>query len=68
MKYVVNDEPRECSGELSVRELIEQETGSTDGRGIAIAINADVVPASQWDERLIADGDRADILIAVQGG
>lgn len=37
-------------------------------RGIAVAVNDEVVPRSEWDSTGFADGDRVDVLTAVQGG
>jgi len=36
-------------------------------RGIAVAVNGEVVPKGQWNRRLIS-GDHVEILTAVQGG
>ncbi|MFD0560538.1 sulfur carrier protein ThiS [Stackebrandtia endophytica] len=36
-------------------------------RGIAVAVNGEVVPGSRWHRRL-SDGDQIEILTAVQGG
>ncbi len=62
--YTVNNEPR-TGPAPSVARLIDAEVGTREG--VAVAINARVVPASRWD-RLIAEGDEVDILTAVQGG
>lgn len=64
MQYTVNGNTR-TGGPLTVAELVDAEVGSREG--IAVAINAQVVPASRWDHRL-AEGDAVDILTAVQGG
>ena len=37
-------------------------------RGIAVAVNDEVVPRSEWDSTGFADGDRVDVVRAVQGG
>lgn len=37
-------------------------------RGVAVAVNYEVVPRSEWDSTGFADGDRVDVLRAVQGG
>jgi sulfur carrier protein len=37
-------------------------------RGIAVAVNGDVVPRSMWDVQNLNDGDAVEILTAVQGG
>jgi sulfur carrier protein len=38
------------------------------GPGIAAAVNEAVVPRSRWAATLLRDGDRVEILTAVQGG
>ena len=76
--YTVNDEPRE--GEpLTVAELVDAEVGTRTGvaelvdaevgtrTGVAVAVDGEVVPASGWDRR-INEGERVDVLTAVQGG
>ncbi|WPF65339.1 MULTISPECIES: sulfur carrier protein ThiS [unclassified Corynebacterium] len=64
MQYTVNGTAR--TGEaLSVAELVDAEVGSREG--VAVAINAQVIPASRWDQAL-SEGDVVDILTAVQGG
>ena len=37
-------------------------------RGVAVAVKDEVVPRSEWDSTGFADGDRVDVLRAVQGG
>ena len=37
-------------------------------RGIAVALNAEVIPRSEWDSTVIAVGDRLEIVGARQGG
>lgn len=37
-------------------------------RRIAVAVNRDVVPRSQFDDHALAAGDRIEILEAVGGG
>ena len=37
-------------------------------RGIAVAVNAEVVPRSRWTDRQLAEDDRVEILTAAQGG
>ncbi len=52
---------------LSVTELL----GALDvdgGRGVAVAVDAAVVPRGEWDAFSVAEGARVEILTAVQGG
>jgi sulfur carrier protein len=36
--------------------------------GCAVAVNDEVVPRHAWSAHLLADGDRVEVLTAVQGG
>jgi sulfur carrier protein len=37
-------------------------------RGIAVALNGEVVPRSAWDATGLEAGDRVEVLTAAQGG
>jgi len=49
-----------------VRVLLERL--GLDGRRIAVAVERDVVPRSEYARRRLCDGDRVEILEAVGGG
>ncbi|MGN6474149.1 MAG: sulfur carrier protein ThiS [Mycobacteriales bacterium] len=36
--------------------------------GCAVAVNDEVVPRHDWPDRVLAPGDRVEVLTAVQGG
>ncbi len=38
------------------------------GRGVAVAVDAEVVPRGQWDATPLSDGARVEVVRAVQGG
>jgi sulfur carrier protein len=61
----VNGEPRDVVG--TVDELLDA-LGIEVRRGMAVAIDAEVVPKSQWSTTQVADGARVEIVTAVQGG
>jgi len=42
--------------------------GEVSGRGIAVAVNGEVVPRSRWPEVALRAGDRVEVLRAVGGG
>lgn len=72
MNYTVNDEPRSADTAPTVAEVVAAETdrevSDVEGaKGVAVAVNRSVVPASDWG-RALSEGDAVDILIAVQGG
>nr|WSW69695.1 sulfur carrier protein ThiS [Streptomyces sp. NBC_00995] len=46
--------------------LVASMTGASSG--VAAALNETVVPRGQWPAAALADGDRVEVLTAVQGG
>ncbi len=64
---LVNGEP----APLSAANLIELLQGSgvdPRARGVAVAVNATVVPRRDWAQRSLADGDRVEIVKPFAGG
>jgi sulfur carrier protein len=63
----VNDQPRRLAGATSLLALV-RELGLAERKGVAVAVNDGVVPRSQWEKQLLADGDRVLVIQATQGG
>jgi sulfur carrier protein len=61
----INGEPRELTG--TVVELLDA-LGVEVRRGLAVAVDAAVVPKSEWSTTQVAAGSRVEIVTAVQGG
>ncbi len=68
MKVVVNGAERELRDGATVLDLLESTRGSGEARGVAVAIDAEVVPRSEWDATELRDGQRVELLAAIQGG
>jgi thiamine biosynthesis protein ThiS len=62
----VNGAARQLTDHCTVAELIA-ELGYT-GKRIALECNADIVPRSQHAEKLLMNGDKVEIVVAVGGG
>ncbi|WBB59879.1 sulfur carrier protein ThiS [Streptomyces sp. WMMC500] len=62
----VNGAPRRVAAGLTLDALVATVTAAP--RGVAAAVNEDVVPRGSWPTTTLADGDRVEILTAVQGG
>jgi len=62
----VNGKPRELEGPLSVAALLE--TLDIIPAQVAVAINGEVVPRSEWPRARVSDGDAVEIVRAVGGG
>lgn len=66
MRVFVNDEPRQLQPGTTIAGLVDM-LGS-GRRGVAVAVAAEVVPRSAWERVELVDGDRVEVLRAVQGG
>ncbi|MFH8578154.1 sulfur carrier protein ThiS [Streptomyces zaomyceticus] len=66
MNVSVNGEPRVLSDPLSLDALVA--TLTTSRSGVAAALNETVVPRGEWAATLLGEGDRVEVLTAVQGG
>ncbi|MEU6850776.1 sulfur carrier protein ThiS [Actinacidiphila alni] len=62
----VNGEERAVSAPLALDALVAGHTRATSG--VAAALNETVVPRTRWAATPLSDGDRVEILTAVQGG
>lgn len=68
MSALVNGEPRFVSPDTTVAELIEELGHDPSGRGVAAAVNGEVVPRTDWATTAVGDGDKVEILTAIGGG
>jgi sulfur carrier protein len=67
MRLTRNGEPHEAPDGATVADLVAELAPGRD-RGLACAVNGDVVPRSRWTVTTLAAGDAVEILTAVQGG
>jgi sulfur carrier protein len=66
--FSVNGAPAPLPSPPTVGALVAVMAGSVGGRGIAVAVNGEVVPRSAWDDTGLEPGDRVEVLTAAQGG
>ncbi|GAA3237766.1 sulfur carrier protein ThiS [Streptomyces sp. XM83C] len=66
MNITVNGEPREFAPGTALDTVVRSLTAAPSG--VAAALNETVVPRTQWPVTALADGDRVEVLTAVQGG
>lgn len=52
----------------TVAELLDELGLGTRPRGVAVALDGEVVPREQWDDRELGAGARVEIVTATQGG
>ncbi|MFI8239722.1 sulfur carrier protein ThiS [Streptomyces sp. NPDC085866] len=62
----VNGERHEVAPGTALDALVKTLTVAPSG--VAAAVNETVVPRTQWATTALAEGDRVEVLTAVQGG
>ncbi|MGW0764904.1 sulfur carrier protein ThiS [Streptomyces sp. NPDC002676] len=66
MNISVNGERREITPGTALDTLVRSLTPAPSG--VAAALNETVVPRAQWSATALSEGDRVEVLTAVQGG
>ena len=68
MTIFVNGEGRELAPGTTVRALLDALAVPGGSRGVAVAVDAEVVPRGEWETTTLDDGARVEVLRAIQGG
>jgi sulfur carrier protein len=64
----VNGEPRELVPPVLLRDVLDLTEGTSAPRGMAVAVDGEVIPRSQHATVELVEGARVEIVTAVQGG
>jgi sulfur carrier protein len=67
VRLVLNGEPRELP-EGATLDVAVEASGAPSERGIAVAVDGEVVPRGEWERFELREGQRVEVLQAVQGG
>jgi sulfur carrier protein len=69
MRIVLNGATHELPDRTTVAALLRAiGAGGEASRGVAVAVDAEVVPRSGWDRFELAEGQRVEVVGAIQGG
>jgi sulfur carrier protein len=68
VKVVLNGERRDLGDGATVREAVTATGAPSEGRGVAVALDGEVVPRRRWDDVALREGQRVEVVQAVQGG
>jgi sulfur carrier protein len=68
VKVLVNGAATELTDGATVQAAVDALELPASGRGVAIAVDAEVVPRGQWGAHELQEGARVEILRAIQGG
>jgi sulfur carrier protein len=63
----VNDQARSLTASTNVVALV-RELGLSERKGIAVAVNGNVVPRGRWADHALCADDRVLVIQATQGG
>ncbi|GAA0716872.1 sulfur carrier protein ThiS [Dokdonella soli] len=66
MKIVLNGDEKEVGAATSLAQLLD--TAGYAQRRIAVEVNREIVPRSQYGARMLDAGDRVEIVHAIGGG
>ena len=68
MQLTINGDIQAVNDGMTLVGLLVSMDLDPEQKGVAVAVNAEVVAQSTWNETRLNDGDRVDVIHAVQGG
>jgi thiazole synthase len=68
MRIELNGGPRDLPDGATVAEAVAEAGAVAEGRGLAVAVDGEVVPRGRWEEIVLEEGQRVEVLAAIQGG
>ena len=68
ISIVLNGERREIAEGASVRDAALLLGAEPDARGVAVAVDGEVVPRSELETQTLSEGARVEVVVAIQGG
>ncbi len=64
----VNGDQRELPDGATVANVIASLPNAPEGRGVAVAVEGEVVPRNRWPSTELREGAKIEVVVAVQGG
>jgi sulfur carrier protein len=68
MRVVLNGEARDLRDGATVADAVDASGAPESRAGVAVAVDGEVVPRSRWSDETLSEGQRVEVLQAVQGG
>jgi sulfur carrier protein len=68
MQITVNGKARELPGPMPLRRFLESLALPSLERGVAVALNGELVRRAEWERRIVQPLDELEIVQATQGG
>jgi thiazole synthase len=64
----LNGERHELASGATVADAVARSGAQSDGRGLAVAVDGEVVPRGRWRQVELSEGQKVEVLAAIQGG
>jgi sulfur carrier protein len=68
VRVLINGDAHELEAGSTLADALAVLRGTPDGRGVAAALDGEVVPRAEWSGTELVDGARVELVVAVQGG
>lgn len=68
MRVIVNGESVELAPGATARDAVLVAGAEPDARGVAVAVDGEVVPRSKLEETPLKADQRVEVVAAIQGG
>ena len=68
MRIELNGERVELPDGATVATAIDASGAAGDQRGVAVAVDGEVIPKSEWETTALSEGQEIEVLAAIQGG
>ena len=68
MNVVLNGDPCELRDGARLAEAVAASGAPADRRGVAVALDGEVVPRGEWERTTLREGQSVEVLAAIQGG
>jgi sulfur carrier protein len=65
---VLNGERQELPLGATAADAVRASGAPEEARGVAVALDGEVVPRAEWASTALVEGGRVEVLSAVQGG
>jgi sulfur carrier protein len=68
VNVTVNGEPRRLPAGATVASVVELLDVTPGARGVAVALDEEIVTRAQWADTALHEGARVEVVAAIQGG
>jgi sulfur carrier protein len=68
VNVTVNGEPRQLPAGATVASVVEMLDVTPGARGVAVALDEEIVTRAQWADTALHEGARVEVVAAIQGG